>query len=79
MLGAASLALLGDRYRTVWYDPRAIADILSLRRVRDHYHITYDSTHRKFIVTKPSGKEFAFQESEGRLHYLDTTCPQGEQ
>ena len=23
-------------------------------------------------------EEFAFQESEGRLHYLDTTCPQGK-
>ena len=60
------------RYGTVWYDPKAIANILSLRRVRDHYHITYDSSHRKFIITKPSGKEFAFQESEGGLHYLDT-------
>ena len=33
----------------------------------------------KFIVTKPSGKEFAFQESVGGLHYLGTTCPQDEQ
>ena len=30
-------------------------------------------------MTKPSGKEYAFQESEGGLHYLDTTCSQGEQ
>ena len=64
---------------TVWYDPKAIANILSLWRVQDHYHITYDSAHQKLIITKPSGKEFAFQESEGRLHYLDTTCPQGKQ
>ena len=41
--------------------------------------VMYDSTHHKFIVTKPSGKEFAFQESEGGLHYLDTTCPQYKQ
>ena len=39
----------------------------------------YNSTHRKFIVTKPSGMEFVFQESEGRIHYLDTTCPQYKQ
>ena len=73
--------LVGDlpRNGTVWYDPKAIANILSLRRVRDHYHITYDSSHRKFIVTKPSGKEFAFHESEGGLHYLDTTHQQGQQ
>ena len=30
-------------------------------------------------MTKPSGKEFAFQESEGGLHYLDRTCPQHKQ
>ena len=66
-------------YGTVWYDPKAIANILSLRQVRKHYHITYDSTDRKFVVTKPSGKEFAFLESEGGLHYLDTACPEVEQ
>ena len=73
--------LVGDLpgYGTVWYDPKAIANILSLRRVRDHYHITYDSSHRRFIVTKQSGKEFAFHESEGGLHYLDTTHQQGQQ
>ena len=71
--------LIGDLpgYGTVWYDPKAIANILSLQRVRDHYHRTYDSSHRKFIVTKPSGKEFAFHESKGGLHYLDTTHQQG--
>ena len=73
--------LVGDLpgYGTVWYDPKAIANILSLRQVRDHYHITYDSSHRKFIVTKPSGKEFMFHESEGGLHFLDTTHQQGQQ
>ena len=79
--GSCLTNLIGDLpgYRTVWYDPKAIANILSLRRVWDHYHISYDSAHQKFIVTKPSGKEFAFQESEGGLHYLDTTCAQDEQ
>ena len=73
--------LVGDlpRYRTVWYDPKAIVNILSLRWVRDHYHITYDSSYRKFIVTKLSGKEFAFHESKGGIHFLDTTHQQGQQ
>ena len=79
--GSRLTSLVGDLpgYRTVWYDPKAIANILSLRRVQDSYHITYDSSHRRFIVTKPSGKEFAFHESEGGLHYLDTTHQQGQQ
>ena len=63
-------------YGTVWYDPQAIANILSLRRVHDQYHISYDDAYQQFVVTKPCGKEFIFKESEGGLHYLDTTCPE---
>ena len=63
-------------YGTVWYDPMAIANILSLRRVRDRYHISYDSADEQFVVTKPCGKEFVFKESDGGLHYLDTTRPE---
>ena len=63
-------------YGTVWYDLKAIANILSLHRVRDRYHISYDSAYQQFVVTKPCGKEFIFKESEGGLHYLDTTCPE---
>ena len=79
--GSCLTNLIGDLagYWTIWYDPKAIANILSLRWVHDHYHITYDSSDHKFIVTKPSGVEFTFQESEGGLHYLDTTCSHGVQ
>ena len=72
---------VGDlpRYGTVWYDPKAIANILSLRQVRDRYHITYYSAYQQFIVTKPCGKRFVFKESEGGLHYLDITDPEQEQ
>ena len=65
-------------YGTVWYNPNAIANILSLRQVQHRYHISYDSSHRRFIITKPSGKEFVFQESEGGLHYLDTMQQQNQ-
>ena len=79
--GSRLTNLIGDLpgYGTVWYDPNAIANILSLWRVRDRYHISYDSSLRKFIITKPSGKEFVFQESDGGLHYLDTSHPHFEQ
>ena len=78
--GSRLTNLIGDLpgYGTVWYDPNAIANILSLRQVRDRYHISYDSSLQKFIVTKPSGKEFVFQESNGGLHYLDTTHQQDQ-
>ena len=61
-------------YGTMWYDPKAIANILSFRQVHDQYHITYYSAYQQFTVTKPCGKEFVFKESEGGLHYLDSTC-----
>ena len=79
--GSCLTNLIGDLpgYGTVWYDPNVIANILSLRRVRYRYHISYDSSLRKFVVTKPSGKEFMFQESDGGLHYLDTTHQQDQQ
>ena len=78
--GSRLTNLIGDLpgYGTVWYDPNAIANILSLRRVWDRYHISYNSSLQKFIVTKPSRKEFVFQESDGGLHYLDTTHSHGE-
>ena len=63
-------------YGTIWYDPMGIANILSLHRVRDQYHISVDSAYQQFVVMKPCGKEFVFKESEGGLHYLDTICPE---
>ena len=75
-VGSHLTHFVGDlpSYGTVWYNPKAIANILSLRRVHDKYRITYDSEYQQFVVTKPCGKEFVFKESEGGLHYLDTTC-----
>ena len=45
--GSRLTNLIGDLpgYGTVWYDPKAIANILSLQRVWDRYHISYDSSH----------------------------------
>ena len=74
--GSCMTHFVGDLpgYGTVWYNPKAIANILSLRCVRDRYCITYNSAYQQFLVTKPCGKEFVFKESEGGSHYLDTTC-----
>ena len=66
-------------YGTVWYDPKAIANILSLRRVCDRYRTTYDSAYQQFVVTKSCGKEFVFKELESGLHFLDTTYSRREE
>jgi hypothetical protein len=67
--------LIGDLpgYGTVWYDPESIANILSLKRVAEKYHVAFDSEHGgSFIVTKPDGKVFEFKQSAGGLYFLDT-------
>ena len=73
--GRRTTNLVGDLpgYGTVWYDAKAIANILSLKRVKSKYHVLFDSKlSNVFTVTKPDGTIFKFQESELGLYYLDT-------
>ena len=60
-------------YRPVWFNPRAIANVLSLKLVEEKYHIEYNSNKDDgFVVTKPTREKFKFIQSVSRLHYLDT-------
>ena len=68
--------LVGDLpgYGPVWFDSRAIANVLSLKLVKDRYHVKYNSSEKEgFVVTKPNGEQFNFTESSSGLHYLDTS------
>ena len=68
--------LVGDLpgYGPVWFDPRAIANVLSLKLVKEKYHVQYDSeTEDGFVVTKPTGERFKFTQSGSGLHFLDTS------
>ena len=68
--------LVGDLpgYGPVWIDPKGIANVLSLKLVKEKYHIEYDSENNNgFLVTKPTGERFKFVQSGSGLHYLDTT------
>jgi hypothetical protein len=67
--------MVGDLpgYGVVWYDPKSIANILSLKWVAEKYHVAFDSGDGgSFIVTKPDGTVFEFRASEGGLYFLDT-------
>ena len=67
--------MMGDLpgYGSIWYDRKAIANVLSLYNVQKKYHIAYDSgKSHSFIITKPTGEQFHFLESGTGLHYLDT-------
>ena len=70
--------LVGDLpgYRPVWFDSRAIANVLSLKLMKERYHVKYNSREMEgFVVTKPNGDQFNFIESSSGLHYLDTSNP----
>jgi hypothetical protein len=58
---------------TVWYSDSAIANILSLSRVKNKFPITYDSkNNNEFHAIKPD-KHVVFKESDSCLYYRDTT------
>ena len=68
--------LVGDLpgYGPVSFDPRAIANVLSLKLVKEKYHIEYDSNKDNgFVVTKLTGEKFKFIQLVSGLHYLDTS------
>ena len=70
--------LVGDLpgYGPVWFDSRAIANVLSLKLVKERYHVQYNSNKKEgFVVTKPNGEQFKFIQSPSGLHYLDTMNP----
>ena len=61
-------------YGPVWFDPRAIANVLSLKLVKEKYHIEYNSEKDDgFVVTKLTGERFNFIQSGSGLHFLDTS------
>ena len=70
--------LVGDLlgYGPVWFDSRAIVNVLSLKLVEEKYHVQYNSNKKEgFVVMKPNGEQFKFIQSPSGLHYLDTTNP----
>ena len=74
--GVAKTNLIGDLpgYRTVWYHPYGIANILSLSKVKEKYRVTFDSDkNNQFIVHWTDGTQRVFQQSPRGLYFLDTS------
>jgi hypothetical protein len=62
-------------YGEVWFDERAITNILSVKNVKDKlgWSVTYDSNNDQgFAVHKPNGKIVHFRMHPDGLHYHDT-------
>jgi hypothetical protein len=60
-------------YGDVWFHSKALTNILSLKNVRDKYHVTYDSLgDGPSKVHKPNGVDVHFVMHADGLHYHDT-------
>ena len=60
------------KYGKVWFDERAITNILCLKNVKHKYRVTYDSsTDGVFTIHKP-GQQLHFVMHKDGLHYRDT-------
>jgi hypothetical protein len=64
-------------YGDVWFDQRAITNILSLKKVREKYAVTYDGTKGSvFSIHKEDGNTVEFAMRPDGLHYHDTNNSQ---
>jgi len=71
------MGTLGNFPESVWYDPEAVANILSLHTVRKYYHVTYDSSvDGAFVITNEKGSQHRFAPTGSRLYayHKQTDC-----
>ena len=66
-------AKMAGYHAHVWYDKRAITNILALRNVIKQYRVTYDSDDQMFVVHRESESKpnMEFRMHESGLHYYD--------
>lgn len=58
--------------KPIWYNPHGTANILSLHRMRKHFHITYNSLATKgFHMRMQNGDILRFRPSGNGLYHLD--------
>jgi uncharacterized protein YodC (DUF2158 family) len=66
-------AKMAGYHRDVWFDKKAITNILALSNVIKQYRVTYDSDDRMFVVHREAaGKpNMEFRMHESGLHFYD--------
>jgi hypothetical protein len=63
----------------VWYNPKGVANILSLDSVKQHYRVTYDSKGGDtFVVTDTHGLKLHFKPTKNGLFALRGTSSNGK-
>ena len=60
-------------YGKLWFDERAITNIMSLKNVKEKFRVTYDSSRdNTFTICKPKEVNIKFGMHRDGLHYHDT-------
>ena len=59
-------------YGKVWFDERAITNILCLKNVKHKYRVTYDSSTYGVLTVHKPGQQLNFLMHKDGLHYHDT-------
>ena len=61
-----------ENYGELWFNERAIMNIMSLKNVKENFKVTYDSDRDgTFTVHKPNGVKIKFIMHRGGLHFHD--------
>jgi hypothetical protein len=76
--GKRTTNVIGDLpgYGQVWHDPKAIANILSFKRMKDKFKVTFrtqEDGRGEFTAIGSDGKVLQFKEHDNSLFCLDTT------
>ena len=61
-----------NRYGRVWYDPKAIANILSLSRATRKYRVVFNSEAGNFFRMMLPGRDFVFNVLTNYPYYHNT-------
>lgn len=72
--GVLRINLVGDfaGVGTVYYNPKCIANILSMSKITEQFDVTFDSKNgNEFIVSNDEGTHMEFNQSKNGLYYLD--------
>jgi hypothetical protein len=66
-------AKMAGYHRDVWYNKKAITDILALSNVIKHYRVTYNSDDRMFVIHREAAgkRDMEFKMHESGLHFYD--------
>ena len=60
------------KYGDVWFDERAITNILCLKNVKQKYRVTYDSSRDGVFTVHKTGQQLHFVMHKDGVHYHNT-------